>query len=355
MAAIEKRTDSSGGISYRVKVRRKGFPTQSATFSRLTDAKMWAHRVEADIDRGQHNLDSEAKKNTVAQLIDRYLETLRLKRPHAYPKQLQLLTWWRDRLGEFSLLHLTPARIAEARDALLSENRGSENAPRFRAPATANRYLAALSKACTVAVREWHWLQANPVLRVQKERESAGRVRYLTSDEKDALLAACGKSPLTELSLIVMLALTTGMRRGEILALRWPDVDLKRGLIVLHKTKNQERRAVPIAPPVLAPMGKHAQVRRLDTDLVFPRAGEARAIDFDKAFQAAIRDAKIENFRFHDLRHTAASYLAMSGATTAEIAAVLGHKTLAMVKRYAHLSDQHTGSVVERMTKKFFG
>jgi len=355
MATIQTRKATDGSVSYRVMVRRKGFPAQHATFARRTDAKAWANRIESDIDRGRHTTENEAKKHTLSDLIDRFLETVRLKRPDAYPKQRQLLLWWRDQLGEYSLLHLTPARISEMRDALLAENIGDEKAPRQRVPATANRYLAALSKACTVAVREWHWLHENPVSRVQKERESAGIVRYLSADEKNALLSACGKSTMRELELIVTLALMTGMRRGEIRGLRWPDVDLNRGTIVLHKTKNQERRAVPLAAQVRPLLAKHAQGRRLDTDLVFPGVGEDRSVDFDHAFIDAVREAQISDFRFHDLRHTAASYLAMSGATPTEIAAVLGHKTLAMVMRYAHLSKQHTGTVVERMTKKFFG
>jgi len=354
MATIQKRTGKDGSISFRVMVRRKGFPTQYATFERRTDAKMWSQQVEGDITRGRHVTQNEAKKHTVGELVDRYVETLRLKKPHAYPKQKQLLDWWKTRLGEYSLSHLTPARISQERDALLSENIGTAEIERHRAPPTANRYLAALSKACTVAVKEWHWLQDNPVTRVQKEQESAGRVRHLSATEKTALLTACGNSRMDALGLVVMLALTTGMRRGEIRGLRWSDIDLKRGSIVLHKTKNRDRRAVPIVPQVLAMLGKHAQVRRIDNDLVFPIGDDGGTLDFDHAFIDAVREAKIKDFRFHDLRHTAASYLAMSGATTAEIAAVLGHKTLAMVKRYAHLSDQHTGTVVERMTNKFF-
>src|SRR5690606_20479414 len=96
------------------------------------------------------------------------------------------------------------------------------------------------------------------------------------------------------------------------------------------------------------------KVRRLGNDHVFAGGGAPEVWLFDKAWYSALKVAKIKDFRFHDLRHTAASYLAMSGATTAEIAAVLGHRTLQMVKRYAHLSDQHTGTVVERMTNKFF-
>jgi len=98
---------------------------------------------------------------------------------------------------------------------------------------------------------------------------------------------------------------------------------------------------------------EHGRVRKLGKDQVFVANGSAEVWLFDKAWYGALKAAKIKNFRWHDLRHTTASYLAMSGATTAEIAAVLGHRTLQMVKRYAHLSDQHTGTVVERMTKKY--
>ena len=355
MANIQQRKMKDGSVSYRVQIRLKDHPPQNATFARKTDAKLWVQQTETAIREGWHLAVSEAKRHTLADLVDRRLETLRGEKPDAYPKQRQLLTWWKDQLGARPLPNITPVLIAEQRDALLAENLGTAAEPRYRSPATANRYLAALSKACTVAMREWHWLQENPVTRVRKERESPGRVRYLSSGEKDALLVACGNSQVRELTLIVMLALTTGMRRGEILGLRWPDIDLQRGRIVLQKATNQERRAVPIVPQVIPLLGKHAQVRHLHTDLVFARPDAERAIDIDHTFQDAVRAAKLENFRFHDLRHTAAAYLATSGATTAEIAAVLGHKTLAMVKRYAHLSDPRAGDVVERMTKKYFG
>jgi len=132
---------------------------------------------------------------------------------------------------------------------------------------------------------------------------------------------------------------------------------------VLNRTKNDERRSLSLAGPALAILRERSKVRRLDTELVFPSPivrppGDLAPVpvfDYAKPFRAALKTAGIENFRFHDLRHTAASYLAMNGATTAEIAAVLGHKTLAMVKRYAHLSDQHVAGVVERMAEKVFG
>jgi integrase len=140
-----------------------------------------------------------------------------------------------------------------------------------------------------------------------------------------------------------------------LLGLHWPDVDLKRATLTFQETKNGERRAVPLTGPALALMHQHAKVRRLDTVLVFPDATGKRPVGIREAWEYAVKQAGIVDFRFHDLRHTAASYLAMSGASLAEIAEVLGHKTLAMVKRYAHLSEAHTRGVVERMNRAVFG
>lgn len=376
MANIQPRKTKDGRTSYRVQIRLRGFPPQSASFDRKTDAKAWAVATEASLREGRYFPAREAKRHTLGELADRYLENVARKRPQALAKQRTIMAWWKHQLGDYALASVTPALIAEQRDALLAENikprptlrRGSgagngpaarshdtTELPAHRAPSTTNRYLAALSKAMSDAVREWHWLTDNPVRRVTKETEPQGRVRYLSIDERDRLLKACRASPLQELELIVLLALTTGMRKGELLGLRWPDVDLKRGQAVLHKTKNSERRAVVLVDPVVELLRARAKVRRLDTDLVFPQASGDRPLEPRDWFAKALAAAKIKDFRFHDLRHTAASYLAMSGATSAEIAAVLGHKTLAMVKRYSHLSDAHVGGVVERMTKKFFG
>jgi integrase len=353
MATIQTRK-TQDGTSYRVQVRLRGHPPVSASFGRKTDAKTWAQQTETAIREGRYFPTYEAKRRTLADLVDRFLEQTQAKRDAGYyATKKHLLTWWKEKLGDYTLDRCTPALIAEYRDKLLAENIGDKEKPEYRTPATANRFLAALSKAFSVAVKEWQWLQENPLKRVQKEKEPAGRVRYLSDEERKRLLEACRKSKLPELYLIVMLALTTGMRRGEIVGLRWPDVDLERRLIVLNRTKNRERRSVPIVPEVAELLRDHGKVRRLDTDLVFASDGKD-PVWFDKYWYRAMRDAKVKDFRFHDLRHTAASYLAMSHATLAEIAAVLGHKTLAMVKRYAHLSDQHTEAVVERMTRKYF-
>jgi integrase len=140
-----------------------------------------------------------------------------------------------------------------------------------------------------------------------------------------------------------------------LLGLRWPDVDLKRGTLTFQHTKNRERRTVPLTGQAFTLMHQHTKVRQLVTSLVFPDPAGTRPADIRAAWQGTVRRAGVENFHFHDLRHSAASYLAMNGASLLEIAEVLGHKTLAMVKRYVHLSEAHTRSVVERMNRAVFG
>jgi integrase len=125
--------------------------------------------------------------------------------------------------------------------------------------------------------------------------------------------------------------------------------------MTFHDTKNRDTRSVPLTGVALALMRQHATMRRLETDLVFPRKDGQRGIDITKAWKNAVKRAHLANFRFHDLRHSAASYLAMNGASLTEIAEVLGHKTLQMVKRYSHLSEAHTAGVVARMTQAVFG
>ena len=197
-------------------------------------------------------------------------------------------------------------------------------------------------------------LDDSPMRKVTKLKEPRGSVRFLSDEERQRLLAACQVSKNTSLYTIVVLALATGGRQQELLTLCWPDVDLKRGAVTFHHTKNGERRALPLTGHALALMRQHAQVRHLDTALVFPSTSTKRRRIRD-AWEYAIERANIADFRFHDLRHTFASYLAMNGASLLEIAEALGHKSLAMVKRYAHLTEAHTRGVVERMNRAVFG
>jgi integrase len=357
MANIEKRISEEGKASYRVKVRLKGHPVQSATFERKTDAAKWAQSTESAIRENRHFKTTEGKRHTLAELIDRYLRDVLAKKPKSARDQWRQLKWWKAEIGNFILADISPSLIAQYRDKLSS---GITHHGKPRSPATVNRYLAALSIVFTTAVKEWGWVDDTPLRKVTKPKESRSRVRFLSEDERPRLLKACKESNNTFLYPVVVLALSTGMRNGEIMGLTWDVVDLQRGRAILHDTKNGERRAVAITGHVLELLRELNKIPRIDCNLLFP-AKEIRPqkpqkpIDLRFPWLAALKKANIQDFRFHDLRHSAASYLAMNGASLAEIAEVLGHKTLQMVRRYAHLSEGHTASVVESMNNKIFG
>lgn len=353
MAAINKRVGKSGKPSYQVRVRVKG-QSRTATFSRLTDAKTWASKTESDLKYGHYVPDTEQLKRTVGDMIDRYLdETLPTKqRNKDQANPIRHLKWWKEQIGGTPLIKATPDLIIEQRTKLL---RGKTKRGRARTPATCNRYMVSLSHAFSVACNQWGWLPINPVSKIRKLEETRGRTRFLSDQERKDLLKACKKSASKAIYPIVVLAISTGARRSEILNLKWVDVDLYRQALVIHDTKNNERRRLPIKGHALQVMKDWAKVRRIDTALVFPATNPKNPLEFKKAWANALEAAGINDFRFHDLRHTAASYLAMNGATLAEIAEILGHKTLAMVKRYAHLTEEHTSSVIERMNMEVFG
>jgi integrase len=224
-----------------------------------------------------------------------------------------------------------------------------------RTGATVNRYLAALSAALTYGVEELQWLESNPCGRIKKPAESKSRVRFLSDDERTSLLDACRKSSNPDLYLAVVLALTTGARKEEIMSLRFGQIDFARQVIGLDKTKNGERRALPLVGEAFTLLQARAKVRSLTDDRIFPptgRAKKAEALDLRQPWEKALKEAGITDFHWHDLRHTAASYLAMSGVSLVEIAKVLGHRTLAMVARYSHLSDGHIVATGEKLAER---
>ena len=198
-------------------------------------------------------------------------------------------------------------------------------------------------------------MPSNPSRDVLRHEESKGRVRWLTDDERNSLLESCRESGWSGLYPLVLMALATGARQGELLGLTWDRIDLKDGTAYLETTKSGDRRTLPIRGPALTELRKYAKIRRMDSVFVFPSVDGKKPYSFRPYWNRALKRAEVTDFRFHDLRHTAASYLAMNGATMIEIADVLGHKTLEMVKRYAHLADSHKANVLERMNTAVFG
>jgi integrase len=302
MAYIQQRIGKNGKLSYRVQVRKKGYPLP--------------------------------------------------RKPRSEAVQRPQLRWWQKQIGSYTLADLTPDIIVEQRDKL-----AKCVLPNGRqiSPSTVNRYLAALSHVLAIGVRELRWLPESPMRDVSKFKEPKGRVRFLSDEERNRLLQACRDSDNRFLLTIVILALSTGMRKNEILTLTWDAVDLDRQQITLHETKNQERRSVPLFGKAYEMVRELANKADGQSPLLFPGRNPSKPIVIKKAWYTALARAELEDFRFHDLRHSAASYLAMNGASLPEIADVLGHKTYQMVKRYAHLSTPHVAGVVERMNMKVFG
>jgi integrase len=353
MASIKERKDKDGKvIGYHVQIRIKGHRPEHASFKSKTKMKEWIQNTESAIREGRHFKTTEAKKHTLGELIDRYIQDVLPTKKKSERKQTAQLTWWKKQIGYYLLSEITPSMIAEQRDNLLRE---TTRRKKTRNPSTVVRYMAALSHAFSIAIKEWGWIEDSPIRKVTKPKEARGRVRFLDDDERLRLLLACKESANPYLHIIVVLALSTGMRQAEILNLKWSDVNLDKGRVILHETKNGEIRQVAIAGQALQLLKDLDKVRRLYTELVFPGQFPKKPIVIRGAWDNAVKKAEISNFLFHDLRHSCASYLAMNGASLAEIAEVLGHKTLAMVKRYAHLSDTHTANVVSKMNEKIFG
>jgi integrase len=208
-------------------------------------------------------------------------------------------------------------------------------------PATVNKELNCLKAMLNRAVA-WGYLRTNTLKGMKVLKEPPGRLRYLTVEEKDRLLEACAVSP--SLRPIVELAIHTGMHRGEILGLYWRDIDLRRRTITLHQTKNNERRVIPINARVATIL--KALPRHLDTDALFSGINGNMVT---MAFRRACQRAGILDCRFHDLRHTFGSHLAMEGFNLRTIQQLLGHRDLRMTTRYAHLSAEHLQQAVNRL------
>lgn len=336
MATIRKR-ESAKGTSYQVQVRLKGYPTESASFERLTDARAWAAKIEADMKAGRHF--GSAKRRTLGELLDRYEK-------HARPKLKSWegvkarLDFWREKIGEGELLEtLRPERLASIRDEL--KETPKQRGKGARSGADVNRTIAALSSALSYGVKELGWLERNPCERIAKLAESKGRVRFLDDDELPRFLAACRESSNPDLLLAVVLSITTGGRQSEIMGLRWPQIDLKRRLITLGETKNGDARALPLSGEAFDLLKERAKVRSLHDDRLFPptaAAKKAEHLDLRAPFLSALERAGIKDFHWHDLRHCAASYLVMEGVDLVSVARILGHRQLQMTLRYAHLA-----------------
>jgi integrase len=324
---------------YNVQVRRDGHPPLSATFGNSKDATAWARKIEGDIDQGKHYGFSRVR--TLADAVDAFtsiaatIKTADDRNRH--------LAWWREHYGTRKLFHFTADVVEAGRERLATENiePDRKKPARHRSPQTVRHYLMSLSECMDYAKRKKRWIEKNPVSDIDAPPVSPGRIRWLSPDERKRLLAACDKSGNPDLALVVRIALASGARQAEILYLRWPMLDLSRECAFLPTSKTGEPRVLPLPGEVANALRARAKVRRLGSDLVFPSPDDpARPRNVWQAWDVARKLAKLPDFRFHDLRHSAATEMLCAGVDSRIVATVLGHRSLNMMRRYAHVAPE---------------
>ena len=188
---IRPYTKKDGTTTYHAEVRRKNAKPLRESFETLTEAKNWVRKTESAILDGKRIPDNKARKYTLSNLIDRYIQLYLSRHPQRLKDQSIHLKWWKDRYGEMLLIDITPALLSEAKEELLSEMTTRKNP---RSNSTTNRYFSSLSRAFTLAFQEWQWITENPFKRVTKLKENIGRNRYLSREELNRLLECCKKS-----------------------------------------------------------------------------------------------------------------------------------------------------------------
>jgi integrase len=306
------------------------------------------------------NASSSASRNgniTIRELVDVYMAGYTGRDPALAYR----LTWWCSKLGDMRLGDVTDDDVHFALEELAKKSgrywagTDADGNPIMKAkrgpmaPATVNRYAASLGGLLTFAIRKRIAPKGfeHPCRGVERRTENNERVRFLSNDERERLLAACKASRWTRLYLLAVMGITTGARRGELMGLRGADLDLDRAVAYVHLTKNRDPKVLPLLPAVVAEIRR---ARIAPGALLF--ASKRRPdlpYTFDSVWITALKAAGIRDFRFHDLRHTCASYLAQSGASLLEIGDVLGHRQLSVTKRYSHLTTQNKTALVTRV------
>ncbi len=306
---------------------------ESSGSRRFRDAEALLIKRRNQIKEGQQPEIKRIANHTFNELATEYLKWA--ERQRSYRSKAGFVRQLRDHFGNLPLRRF---------NTLLVEQFQTERLNNGNKPATVNRLTATLKHMIRKAV-DWNMVEEETLKRVRRVKqipENNRRLRYLSKEECEALINACD----SHLKPIVITALNTGMRKGEILNLKWDQVDLKHGFILLDITKNGERREIPINETMRATL--KGLTRRLDVSHVFYDSKTGKPYqDVKRSFQSALRRAKIKDFRFHDLRHTFASHLVMAGVDLTTVKELLGHKTLTMTLRYAHLAPSHKVKAVD--------
>jgi hypothetical protein len=314
MASFRQRNNK-----WQARISRDGHPDQVKTFEVKADAERWARSVESEMDKGHFVSVSEAQRTTLGDVIERYLVEVTPRMKSATEDTIRLKALIRKPIAKWSMANLSAARIAAFRDERLCEVSAG----------TVIRELAYLSSMINHARREWGINVPNPVQMVRKPPSPPARGRVLTDAEISALLNVF--EPIGRRSLwvkpIVQLALATAMRRGELLSLRWENINLRVRTAYLPTTKNGDSRTVPLSSGALDILEK---LPRHLSGAVFPMNAPA----LNAAFKRGLSRSGLKDIRFHDLRRTAITKMAEKLPNVIELAAVSGHKSIMVLKQY---------------------
>ena len=316
MATIRQRNNH-----WQVIIKRKGYPLQSKTFELRKDAEKWARQQERLIDTCEWVDRTEAHQTTLADLLDRYGKEVTSTKRGKDSELCRIHQFKASTLAKLPVANITAPLVARWRDSRLKGVSGS----------TVARDMQLLSHVFTVAIREWGInIQGNPVSLVRKPTGGQPRDRILTDCQRAELLASCGQCRNPWIKPVVIFALETAARRGEILALKWANVDLNRRTAKLLVTKTDTPRTVPLSGACIAML--RGLPRSVDGK-VFPVTIET----LKQAYERAVARAGIDDFTFHDLRHDALTRLAKLGFNVLELRAISGHTTATMLQRYVSI------------------
>ena len=341
MADIRKR----GPYQWQVRVRKKGYPSQTRTFNTKAEAEAWAATTESEMTRGIFVSRKEAENTTLSDAIERYIAEVIPTKKQPRREKNRAIALQRFSLAKYSLASIQGKEIAAFRD--MREKGGV-------GPNTIRLDLALISHLFSTAIKEWGMTGLiNPVQQIRKPRLPKGRDRRIRHGELERIIKA-SESPL--LGELIRFALETAMRRSELAGMVWNLVDLKKRTVTLPETKNGEKRIVPLSPEGVRileriPRRLDGEVWGMEPDSItqaFLRAVTRARGAYEKEFEENHKGKKVAkpdtaflvDLTFHDLRHEATSRLFEKGFNPMEVATITGHKTLQMLKRYTHLKAE---------------